>query len=215
MYIAGIDLSGPGNVKDTVLTVFKAKDDELYLHRTIEGAGDAAILDCITGFVNESEVVTGIDAPLSYNISGGDRPSDSFLRKIITEVGLHHGSIMVPTMTRMVYLTLRGISLARLLQSIQTGFPLSLVEVHPGAAMALRDAPIEVVRGFKHDLQARIVLLKWLDQQGLRNIDTNKNPSDHYVAACAAALAAWKWRSKEPKWLHEAKPPFHPFDFAC
>lgn len=56
--------------------------------------------------------------------------------------------------------------------------------------------------------------LEWLQTQGLEEITGIAEPSDHYVAACAAALGAWKWALGESKWLYPADPPLHPFDYA-
>ena len=39
--------------------------------------------------------------------------------------------------------------------------------------------------------------------------------SSHFVAACAAALAAWHWQKGTSSWLAKAQLPWHPFDFAC
>ena len=158
-------------------------------------------------------MIAGIDAPLSYNIGGGDRPADAALRKKIIAAGLRPGSVMVPTMTRMVYLTLRGMAVARLLRAAHE--KTAVVEVHPGAAMVLRGAPVDDVAAFKFDSKCRLNLLAWLEGQGLRNVAAVQEPTDHYVAACGAALAAWKWHINETKWLHRAVLPFHPFDFAC
>jgi predicted nuclease with RNAse H fold len=122
---------------------------------------------------------------------------------------------MPPTMTKMVYLTLRGISLARLLESLKPQFDLGIVEVHPGACMLLRDAPIEDVKMFKRDEPARTRLLNWLKAHGMQGIADREPTSDHYVAACAAALGAWKWNKGNPEWGFRATPPYHLYDFAC
>ena len=213
MYIIGIDLSGPSNTADTVLTSFRRDDSVLRLHQSIIGASDMQILEFITDHTSGT-VAVGIDAPLSYNPGGGHRPFDSDLQRNVIAAGLHAGSVMPPTLNRMAYLTLRGISVARMLQSIQINRP-RIVEVHPGAAMALRHAPIDLVRMFKRNDTARIQLLEWLEQQGLRFTSIATDPSDHYVAACAAAFVTWKWKEEKTVWLHGAEPPLHPFDFAC
>lgn len=214
MFFIGIDLSGPSNNRDTVLAAFRADTRKNLLpHGCLQGVDDIDIIDFIKSLGSDAGAVIGLDAPLSYNIGGGDRPGDRELRKRIIAAGLHPGSVMVPTMTRMVYLTLRGISLVRLLLSINE--KIRIVEVHPGGAMALRGAPIADVIGFKQSMKSRRNLLKWLGKQGLHQDAAIKNPNDHYVAACAGALAAWKWSMNEASWLQAAEPPFHPFDFAC
>lgn len=192
MNIVGVDLSGPSNIVDTCLVYFEDQGDRLFYLGALSGADDQQIYNLVSNLASETSVVIGLDAPLSYNITGGDRPADAELRQEIIKAGLHPGSIMPPTMTRMVYLTLRGIALARCLESLSQQ-PVYLVEVHPGAALALHGAPIEVVTRFKRDLEARIRLLDWLEDQHLESITDRTAPTDHYVAACAAALAAWKW----------------------
>ena len=208
-----MDLSGPSNIKDTSITVFtESGRNRLIFHREISGADDIEILNLINQLKEEGDIITGIDAPLSYNNRGGDRPSDSELRKLLTSSGLRPGSVMVPTLTRMVYLTLRGISAARMLKQVCPG--IKIAETHPGGAMALRGAPVEDVRSFKNSMPSRINLLKWMSRQGLDNIPADK-PEDHFVASCACALGAWKWHKNEPAWICPAKEPLHPFDYVC
>jgi uncharacterized protein len=48
------------------------------------------------------------------------------------------GSIMPPTLNRMVYLTLRGIKLSREIEKLNAAYSISLVEVHPGAVIGAR-----------------------------------------------------------------------------
>ena len=94
-------------------------------------------------------------------------------------------------MMRMVYLTLRGIVLARMLETLKPDFDLRIVEVHPGASMLLRNAPANEVANFKRERSARSRLLQWLETQGLEGISRAEDVADHFVAACAAALASW------------------------
>jgi len=58
-------------------------------------------------------------------------------------------------------------------------------------------------------------LLTWLERQGLKSVADINGPNDHYVAACASALAAWKWHQKKSVWIHPSEHPVHPFDYAC
>jgi len=211
--IVGIDLSGPSNVADTYLVMFRAARDGLRLEAELAGADDTAILQFFGAHAGGAgDTAVGIDAPLSYNPGGGDRPGDMELRKRLIACGMHPGSVMTPTMTRMAYLTLRGIALARALAVIAPA--LRIVEVHPGATLALRDAPIKHVREMSRSPAARRVLLKWLGKHGLKGLKRGACPS-HYVAACAAALATWDWTRVKSRWLKAAEPPLHPFDFAC
>ena len=117
-------------------------------------------------------------------------------------------------MMRMVYLTLRGIVLARMLETLKPDFDLRIVEVHPGASMLLRNAPVNEVANFKRERSARSRLLQWLETQGLEGISRAEDVADHFVAACAAALAAWQWSLGRSVWIFSAKPPDHPYDFA-
>ena len=176
-FVIGIDLSGPGNLADTCLSVFKAHGSGLRFVAAHEGVGDMDILRIVAGL--GADVVVGIDAPLSYNPGGGDRQSDRQLRRLVLDSGYRVG-IMPPTMIRMVYLTLRGMNLARMLSTLNPA-P-RLVEVHPGAVFALRSAPKADVAAFKRDESARTRLLDWLGGRGLAAIRAQGGPSDHFVA---------------------------------
>ena len=104
MFYIGVDLSGPSNSQETAMVAFKAsKRGFLSACQKLLGADDHDILFSIRRFQLESDIVVGLDAPLSYNIGGGDRPADSELRKKIVTAGLKPGSVMPPTMTRMAY----------------------------------------------------------------------------------------------------------------
>src|SRR5690242_20525484 len=106
MSVVGIDLSGPRNSAETYLVSFEEKGDELHLQNVCAGADDEELLQAILELGTQKQITIGIDAPLSYNVSGGDRPSDKELRRLVREKGGSAG-IMPPTMMRMVYLTLR------------------------------------------------------------------------------------------------------------
>lgn len=212
MRIVGIDLSGPRNFADTCLVSFKARGEEIHLIDVREGADDDQILESISSLGQKEQIVIGIDAPLSYNPKGGDRASDSELRRLIHAQGGGAG-IMPPTMIHMVYLTLRGLQLTRLLESLK--YDLSIVETHPGACMILRGADANDVRKFKADASARGRLLDWLEIKGLKGISPAATVSDHYVAACAAALGAWQWSGGKSIWCFTSTPPYDPYDFAC
>lgn len=214
MKILGIDLSGPRNYADTCLVSFEEREEEIHLIDVREGADDDRILGAISSLGQKERIVIGIDAPLSYNPKGGDRPSDSELRRLVHEIRGRVG-IMPPTMMRMVYLTLRGVGLTRLLDSLKPQYDLGIVEVHPGACMILRGADAEDVRAFKREQPARGRLLDWLESKGLKGICSTETVSDHYVAACAAALAAWQWSLGKCVWCFASNPPYHPYDFVC
>jgi predicted nuclease with RNAse H fold len=182
MYIVGIDLSGPTNTQDTAYACFTADNGRLRLDNICQGATDAYIYEQTAALAARGSLVVGLDAPLSYNPGGGDRPSDKALRRAIVAAGLRASSIMTPTMTRMAYLTLRGITVARLLQSLAP--QPQIVEVHPGAALALHGAPVTAVRIFKQDAAAQGQLLCWLEAQGMNGVASIHTFSDHSIAAC-------------------------------
>lgn len=219
MRVIGIDLSGPSNHKDTFLSVFEKEGDELSFVKCNGNLSDEDILNEITVQAQADEVVIGIDAPLSYEDGGGDRKSDRELRKFIVNLGMKSGSIMPPTLTKMVYLTLRGIRLSREITNIVTIFPVSIVEVHPGAVMGSRVFPQELpfVLTYKQEIAARNFLLNWLTQQGLKGIPALIANETHSIDACAAALGAWHWMDPAyfPKWVFPADPPLHPFEYCC
>ncbi|MCX7667029.1 MAG: DUF429 domain-containing protein [Gemmataceae bacterium] len=212
--VMGIDLSGPSNPEETVLVVFRVQGESLHQVETILRADDSLLWERISAWLLNEDAVLGLDAPLSYQVGGGDRPGDRRLRNAVIAVGLRAGTVMPPTLNRMAYLTLRGIVLSRILSTISPRTP-RIVEVHPSATMALRGAPIADVVNLKQTPSARRSLLAWLESQGLKGAAKFKQPSDHYVAACAAALAAWEWSRQESVWLEPAQLPFHPFDYAC
>ena len=211
--IIGIDLSGPRNVADTSVAVFTQQGGQLCFLQAIHGAGDKEIFDLVAKIGEKGCAAVGIDAPLSYNPGGGDRPSDTNLRRCVLRVG--RAGVMPPTLIRMVYLTLRGIALTRALEALKPRVDLKLVEVHPGACMLLRGAPASDVAAFKRGAASRLRLLEWLQASGMNDLPKAENTFDHFVAACAAALASWKWATGESVWCHPAQPPEHPYDFAC
>jgi len=212
-YVIGVDLAGPANVADTVLVAFESNDDRLRHTRTIEAATDAAIWRFLAELPGDSHVTIGLDAPLSYNPGGGDRPADAELRLRATAAGLTPGSIMPPTLHRMIYLTARGMAVARGLRLTDGSQPV-ILEVHPGAALALHGAAVDDVRAFARTPAARLRLLKWLETQGLGGIG-KRDPASHYVAACAAAFAAWRYAQGRSQWLRPASPPEHPYDYCA
>jgi len=211
--IFGIDLSGPGNTKESALVSFEIRKNSLQMITALEGVTDQTIHDAVVGRSANADVIVGIDAPLSYNPGGGDRESDRELRKQIMAKGMPPGSVMPPTLTRMAYLTLRGMAVSRFFEN-QPG-KISIVEVHPAGSMALRGAPVGSIKEMKRSTRAKHTLLEWLEKQGLNGIDLSGYMSDHYIAACAAALAAWKWHLGKSVWIFKAEMPFHPYDFAC
>jgi uncharacterized protein len=216
MNVIGIDLAGPAGAGNTAVARFRATPAELLLLNESCDGTDAELLGLVERLSREATTVVGLDAPLSYEPGGGERRRDAELRRAIVRVGMHPGSVMAPTAPRMVYLTLRGLGLTRQLDLLaRAGHEIRIVEVHPGAVLGLRGAPIEAVRTYGADSRAAIVLLDWLRNVGLKDINAPVPCSAHFVAACAAALGAWKWLNAEAVWLAPASKPWHPYDFTC
>jgi uncharacterized protein len=219
MRIIGIDLSGPSNHKDTVMAVFEKAGNQLKCIKLVSSISDLEILNEISKQSQTSEVVIGVDAPLSYEDGGGDRKGDQLLRQYIISLGMKSGSIMPPTFNRMVYLTLRGIKLSREIANLQTPHPISLVEVHPGAVIGSRLAKedFEYVLEYKQKLSSRSYLKEWFKSQNVMMIPDQVAQESHMIDACAAALGAWHWKDPllVPKWLMPAVHPLHPYDYCC
>lgn len=215
MYVVGVDLSGPANPKNTAMAVFRGDRDCLEYEELVVPATDVVLYEGIRKRLAVDDVCVGLDAPLSYGSKGGQRESDAALRAKVVEAGLPPGSVMPPTAPRMVYLTLRGLAVARGLQLLGGPGQIRVVETHPGAAMALGGAPIDAVRAFRDSQEDRDRLVRWLMNQGLRGIECEFVTTDHSIAACAAAWATWRWNQGQPNWVFRAAVPHHPFDFAC
>jgi uncharacterized protein len=113
MRVIGIDLSGPSNHKDTVLSLFEKQGRELKFLKLMSDVSDFEILEEIQAQSKKDEVIIVMDAPLSYEDGGGDRPGDKLLRQFIISLGMKSGSIMPPTFNRMVYLTREGLAYKR------------------------------------------------------------------------------------------------------
>jgi uncharacterized protein len=217
--IIGIDLSGPANHKDTVLTVFQLHNDKLEFEGMVDGASDEMIISRMEAEALNDEVVIGIDAPLSYQDGGGDRLQDKSIRDFIKGHGMSGSSIMPPTLTKMVYLTLRGIGITRQINSINTPHDIKIVEVHPGAAIGTRigSSGLPHVLQYKKDRHARLEIFTWFEKIGLKNLPEEIIESTHMMDATAAALAAWHWAdpTKQPTWQWKTISSQHPFEFCC
>lgn len=209
--IIGIDLSGPSNHADTACAVFEAHPTRLVYRQHLTHLADADLLHIVSN-VRASTLTIGIDAPLSYQDGGGDRPADADLRRRLKAFGSSVPAVMTPTMTRMAYLTLRGMGVARLLETAAPES--SIVEVHPFASLVMAGADLDVVAHLKSDEQARQALLSWLPSQGLDGLP-DASVSDHELAAFGASLAAWRWQLGQSPWKADAVPPQHPYPFAC
>lgn len=210
----GLDLSGPSNTKDTTLTWFESQDSSLSYIDHITDINDETILSQIESLANKNKVILGIDAPLSYNDGGGNRPRDNALRKFLNKAGLDFIGILPPTFSRMGWLTMRGIRLTREITGLSLGNPISILEVHPGAALGLRGAPVHSLQQYKKDETKGCLQLKgWFSTQNITGLPDEYGLTSHEIDAVAAALAAWQWQSGKSIWRYEADPPLHPFEF--
>ena len=210
--VIGVDLSGPTNTKDTAAACFRLEAGGIVCVSAGLGYTDAALCDLVSSVGAQEPLVIGLDAPLSYQPGGGDRRRDTRLRRRLVEAGLPSGTVMAPTMTRMAYLTLRGVAVARAVGLVAPRA--RIVEVHPGGAMVLRGAPAEAVRTMKQHASSRRTVVRWLTSQGITGLP-REGVSDHEVASFACALAAWKWMRGHPVWQAAASLPLHPYDFVC
>lgn len=215
MYIVGADLAGPAGAKNTGVAVFSVrKECRAFVESECTGS-DESLLELVKYLALERPVVVGLDAPLSYEPGGGQRRSDKELRRQLVARGMHPGSVMAPTAPRMVYLTLRGIAVARALGGCASADSVRVVEVHPGATLCFRDARIEAIRGFAEDHNARAELLEWMKGNFAADIAPPSPCSSHFVAACAAGWAAYDWAMGRSRWHFQADPPWHPYEFSC
>jgi uncharacterized protein len=219
MIVIGIDLSGPSNPQNTAVSIFEKINGTLKFRQLIKGATDEVILCRIRKEAENHSVFIGIDSPLSYQDGGGDRPADKSVRSYITKLGMKPSSIMSPIMNRMAYLTLRGISLTRAIETIETKKPVKIVEVHPGAVMGSR-IPAHLLPHllhYKRNQDSLTEIYHFLQSTDLNALPDEVKETTHAIDACAAALGAWNWGDPylDPNWHWKAEPPFHPYDFCC
>jgi predicted nuclease with RNAse H fold len=189
------------------MAIFKKEGNVLVLQNLTINNSDRKIIETIGALSScGEEVIVGLDAPLSYQDGGGDRPSDKEIRNAIRAAGFYHGSIMPPTFHRMVYLTLRGIGLSRSLQKLNA----SIVEVHPGAALGLRlkEEDRNLALTYKKNNESRLHLIPYFDQWGVKGITAEAIDTSHGLDACAAALAAWHWG--DPDYMPKLNVPASP-----
>ncbi len=211
--IIGIDLSGPSNHKDTVVTAFHEKEDCLEFDSRITGASDAELINFVSSYAEEGSVVVGIDSPLSYQDGGGDRLFERELRRFAKDLGMKSGSVMTPTLTRMIYLTARGIHLAHSLKTIDR---VEVVEVHPGVVLASRLSAEDLHHALSYKKEPTD--LEWVTDWLASTFLTEPLPpvnESHEVDAVLASIAAWHWaaKGKSPTWSMDSQPPHHPFPF--
>jgi predicted nuclease with RNAse H fold len=210
----GLDLSGPAGPENTGVAVFRVGQEKLSFTQAECDGSDAGILDLFARLADSGPVLAGIDAPLSYEPGGGFRERDYGLREELMVNGHNLNRVIPPLAQRMVYLTLRGYGVSRLLSTLKTR-RIELVEVHPTASLSLRNAPLDDVGLVETSEDSRRAVQGWFDQQGVTSLSFQEGCTSHFVAACAAALAAWRWARGEAVWKRGPEPPFHPYWFVC
>ncbi len=215
MHVIGVDPAGPAGSAATAIITFAVEDHRLRFLRQERDGTDRVLYENMHRLAAQGPVIVGLDAPLWYELGGGQRRRDAELRALIVQHGMRPGPVMAPTAPRMVYLTLRGVTIASALAGLAGCHPVRIVEVHPGAALCLHGAPLCAVRAFATEYRARSELLSWLTSHGLIGVSPLAGCSSRFVAGCAAALAAWKWHTGESRWVARTDPPWHPYDFAC
>jgi len=72
MIIIGIDLSGPSNIQDTALSVFKETANMLEYRESTSSADDRTLLKCVSRWNQDSVTVVGIDFLKSQGLDGLD-----------------------------------------------------------------------------------------------------------------------------------------------
>ena len=104
----------------------------------IDHASDEKIITAIQSISSKENIVIGIDAPLSYQDGGGDRPQDKSLRQFIKGYGLTGSSIMPPTLNKngLFNTPWNGINTKN--HATEHSQNIRIVEVHPGAAIGTR-----------------------------------------------------------------------------
>lgn len=175
--IAGIDLSGPSNHKDTSCALIDGEKIEIF--------SDLSDSDLFTLLQEKKVTHIGLDAPLSYSETGGYRKSDRELRELLNSHGFKTIGVMAPTFNRMIYLTARGIRLTRLFQNLNACE--EIFEAHPGAFFVLDNYSYELVMTVKDSNNSIEAIAKEVTRRGfiLKTIPQ----SDHEIMAVGTALA--------------------------
>lgn len=154
---------------------------------------DSQIYEFLQQYATNYQIFIAVDAPLTYNEGGGYREVDRAVREHLNAHGFSKIGVMAPTMTKMAYLTLRGLrirELCGLLPNVQ------LFETHPGASLVLDSISYEMVTQIKSMPQARLAVWEALTGRyrflnGLKSTKIANN--DHELMAIAAMLSAFRF----------------------
>ena len=111
---------------------------------------------------------------------------------------------MAPTMTRMAYLTLRGIRLYLLLSEYQN---VSLFETHPGASLVVAGYPQNLVSNIKKSTAALNELNQLLFDDYLEVIQAK---DDHQLMAFSAMMSSRRFARKDTLFSFQSMIPKQP-----
>lgn len=187
--IAGIDLAGPKNHKDTAMTIIHNK--RIIIKSNLS---DSNIFDLIEKYKISH---LGIDAPLSYSETGGYRESDKELRSFLNSMGFSKIGVMSPTFSRMIYLTSRGIRLTRLLFNLDN--TPEIYEVHPGGFFVLDNYPYNLVTTVKNDFSSVEKITDIIKTKGYKfEVDPL---NDHELMSVGVALAIEAQLLNKSHWI--------------
>ncbi|WP_321277390.1 DUF429 domain-containing protein [Thiomicrorhabdus indica] len=183
----GIDLSGPSNTSDTALCCYDGHQVSV-----ISDLNDAQIVEFLQKIDAKTKVLLAIDAPLSYNEGGGYRDIDTALRQKLNQKGFSQLGVMPPTLTKMVYLTMRGMRLRELCVQFSN---IQIFETHPGGSLALDGINYESIKRIKKDPLA--VKQIWQQLTGryifLEMLKCDEIPkNDHEMMSIAAMLSVYR-----------------------
>lgn len=187
----GMDLSGPSNSQDTAMCVFDGQSVQMY-----RNCSDQAIYGVLSQFNSNLPVVIAADAPLTYQDGGGYRDIDRALRQKLNSSGFSKIGVMAPTMTRMAYLTLRGMRLKELCTQFAN---IELFETHPGAALAFSGIEYDSITQVKSDKTAFNRVVQALHNQ-FPEISEEVLQNDHELMAASAMLSAYRYTQQQSLW---------------
>ena len=210
-HLFGIDLSGPSNTADTVIVHAVRDKNRLAFVQYQSDLDDTELVEWIYKEAGENPGTIAVDAPLSYQPGGGLRESDRQLRRFVKEQNIYAG-IMPPTLTRMVYITLRGMNIARIVQSTRP--EMTVLENHPGTTLQLHGMPRKLVQSMKKDPEARANMVEFLRAE-IDDLPVNLAQTDHALAACGCILAADDYIRGKCAWTYDHQTLQHPYRFVC
>ena len=193
----GLDLSGPSNAQDTSLCLLDNAGVRLFQH-----CSDQHIFDILQHLPTDQSIFIAVDAPLSYQDGGGFRDVDRALRRYLNQHGFQKIGVMAPTMTRMAYLTLRGMRFKELCAQFAN---IELFETHPGAALVCSGIDYAAVQGVKKEPAVIAQIVLELAQRLPESVVWPLIESDHDLMAVTAMLSALNRSKSQSIWQVESE----------